>query len=561
MSSIGAPTHAPKALRGRGITIFSLVLLIAVLGLAVLYAVKHRGPVLPPLGEGNWETVKREDFPVVIKEKGSLKPAKVISIMVTRDGKVGWVVPDGSRVKKGDKVLALDTDDLQKEIAKIEDDVMVAQRNLDTQVQTLDLETKRLDTDLLAVRDALDLAKLKESDLKSMPKDIDKESAASTVKASEARLEAARVDLDLIRPLLDMGFVSRVEYQQKELALNLAEEDLESAHLKAKRILDGATKIQLVQAAQDVSTAQCDYALKEIERESSLDSLKAKVVTAEQGLKWNKAVLAERKRWLEESVRYAPSDGLVVYREYGGRGRPRKVSVGEQINPWITPLELPNYDVMRVRTQIPEESVDRLVARRKLANGAQAPGTKVKVQVNSVAGHDYEAEVVWIDGWARDRNDDKPDTDKKREGLAGVRVFNVEVEILESDPEHLREGFQVGVVFPLEVIPNAISVPAHAVEYRDQHAFLIVGSAENYQLRQVKLGKPMVERVEIVDGLKEGEQVWIKPAPVKPKTLESRGEKDAAPDAGKSGSPDAPAKSARPNRPAKSGPGGGGGGK
>ena len=94
--------------------------------------------------------------------------------------------------------------------------------------------------------------------------------------------------------------------------------------------------------------------------------------------------------------------------------------------------------------------------------------------IKTLPDKEYPAEVIWIDGWARDRNAKLADADAKAQGLAGVRVFDVEVELLESDTERLRDGFQARVEFPGDTRKSVLSLPLTAIVHREGGTFVQV---------------------------------------------------------------------------------------
>src|SRR5205823_11438467 len=126
------------------------------------------------------------------------------------------------------------------------------------------------------------------------------------------------------------------------------------------------------------------------------------------------------KQDLEHSVVRAPHEGVVVYRVVDDRLN-KKAEVGDKVGPWRSPVDLPNYTKMKCRTQVPESFVQQLAARRSSdsALGA-APGSRASIMLNTQREKEYPAEVIWIDGWARDRNSKLADADAKAQGLAGV---------------------------------------------------------------------------------------------------------------------------------------------
>ena len=499
------------------------MILLALLSAGVLgwYFLKGEGASADaPAAGGDWETVKRyADFEIVCREDGELLPVKVTTIGFTRWGKVEWLIPEGTRVKKGERIVTLETEKLVEEIQQIQDEVSMAERTLAQQEQTRELEVKRLELEMLAEKDRLELAQLKAREILARPTAIEKEEAASLLQGAEARVSAARGDLAAMAPLIEKGFAQRVDVENKELALNLAGNELERSRMGARKLLDGATSEERQRAALDQRMAEIAYQQKELDRDVALGNNNFQVRASEFQLTRVRERLADRKLHLVESSRAAPHDGIVVYRMVG-RHSAKKVQVGDHVGPWASPMDLPNYELMKVRTQVPESVVRKLTPRRQnqaeydSAQGASSVlGSPARVRVKTLPGKVYAAEVTWIDGWARDRNAKLSEADIKSQGHSGVQVFDVEVELKESDPARLREGFQASVEFPFETLHGVVAIPEHAVTVRDGRASVKVISGSRQVERAVQSGPKSSGRVVILSGLEEGERILIPPKP------------------------------------------------
>ncbi|MBI3827981.1 MAG: hypothetical protein HY291_00595 [Planctomycetes bacterium] len=495
-----------------GIPVAAL-LLAATLGWVTIHG-KHAGADSAGTVSGEWLTVERGDFEIVCSEDGELRPVKVTTIGFTNWGKVSWLVPEGTRVHKGDKIVSLETDKLEEEIQQLQDEVATNERNLAQSEQTEELDKKRLEASMLTEKDRLDLARLKEKQILEKPDDLDKQDAANTLKSAEAKLASAKGDYESLAPLVEKGFATRADVESKELSMKLAECDLETARLKAQDLLDGATSEERRKANLDRSVAEAAYKLKEIDRDQQLVADAFAVRAARFGTEKSRERLERRKKNLEESTRTAPHEGIVVYRTVGWEGN-KKVSIGDNVGPWMSPVDLPSYDSMKVRTQVPESVVRYLAPRHDPAGAGDAgkPGSAARVRVKTLPGKVYPAEVTWIDGWARDRNAKLSEADIKNKGLSGVRVFDVEVELKESDPDRLRDGFQAIVDFPIETLKSVIAIPAHAVRTVDGRATVQAGVDGKVETRMVRMGKESNGRVVIEEGLREGERVLVPPKP------------------------------------------------
>ncbi|HEY3319539.1 MAG TPA: hypothetical protein VGP72_03575 [Planctomycetota bacterium] len=495
-----------------------------------------------PTKPGQWVPIRRGDFEVLCREEGELKPVKVTSLTFLRWGKISFLIPEGTYVKKGEKVVAMETKDLEEEVSQLQEDASAAERNLAQLEQNRDLEIKRLSVDMASVKDMDAFATLKEKDLISRPLDVDKEQATSMLEGARARLANAEADLVAYKPLADMGFGRGTDLAAKEVAVAKAKVELQRAEMKFQLTMAGATFTSVVtpirsydrdKAKLGRESAALDVKLKQIEVEDTTDALEVKIKAAQRSLAHTKRHISRHKVDLERSVLIAPHEGLVVYRTSDFRGM-KKPEIGEWAGPWFSPVELPNYERMKVRTQVPESFINRIQARPpKTADGqaagtALSPASKARVTIKTLPDKVYTAEVTWIDGWARDRNSKLSDADIKAQGLSGVRVFDVEVELEESDAERLREGFRATVDFPVEMHAGVLSIPVSAITDRNHAPHVLVKTSEGNQWQKVEIGVQSLDRVIVTSGIHDGDEIFVPAAtsqenqPRKPKMPEEK---------------------------------------
>ncbi|HYG75369.1 MAG TPA: hypothetical protein VEK08_10240 [Planctomycetota bacterium] len=468
-----------------------------------------------PTAAGEWVTVKRGDFEVLCREEGELKPVKVTSMTFLRWGKISFLVPEGSYVKKGDKVVSLETKELEEEVSRLQDDVAVAERNLFQQEQNRDLEIKRLVKDLETEKERDAFADLKLRELLSKPLPVDKEEIENQLAGAKARLANAKADLEAYKPLAEKGFGKGSDLMGKELAVARAEVELQRTEMKYRITMGGALDYEKAKAKLERENAAMSLKLKALDVDDQSDSLNVKVNTQERALAHLKRRLDRRKLDLERSTLIAPHDGIAVYRVNEFRGN-RKVEIGEYVGPWLSPIDLPSYDKMKVRTQVPESFINKIKARPSVEEGkdhdakaAIGTGSKARVMVKTLPDRVYSGEVTWIDGWARDRNSKLSEADVKAQGLSGVRVFDVEVELQESDTDRLREGFRATVDFPVETFSNVISIPISAISNRGGATIVQVRRGGSIEWRKVELGIQSLDKVIVTANLQEGEEVFV----------------------------------------------------
>lgn len=528
------PGHRPT-----GRPTFALLALVSGLGLAMLLgwtffrgAVSQAGPEQDEPGE--WVPVeRREKFPVVVPEDGELQPVKNNTVGFRTEGKLAWILPEGAHVKKGDKLAELETDDLKEEIQNIADDLATAEKNLAEQEQLKTLEYKRLEAESLAEKDRVELARMREKEVLERPTALEKESAEIGLKKAEARVKAAREELQSSQMLMESGAEQRAKYETKVVDLKLAENELEQEKLKARKVLDGAIEAERRKAHLERQDAEIKYKLKLIDRDDALANIEGKVRSAGNAVKSLRKRLEDRQRRLNDCIVCAPHDGIMTYRDMSWNGTGEKIEIGDRVRSWRPPIDLPSYDLMKVRSMVPE-SIVRMLHPRKVGEGGEVlqAGSPVAVTVKTLPGRVYKAEVTWIDGWSRDRNDKLSEADIKHQGLAGVRVFDIEVEILEKDTEHLRAGFNAVVEYPIETLLDVLVVPIHAVTAIEGQTTVRVRLDGRLITRPVTLGSESKGEVVVKDGLKEGDRIWVPPAPKEEeeqRPKEKDAEKKAAP--------------------------------
>ena len=481
---------------------------------------------------GDWVQVKRGDFEILCREEGELRAVKVTTLTFLRWGKISFLVPEGTVIKKGDKLISLETKDLEELVLHDDEDLAAAERNLAQRGQTRDLETKRLKTELASERERAALAVLTEKELLAQPLPLDREEAAGLLEGAKARLDNTDAVLAAYKPLVDAGFGSGSELAFRELAVTKAKVELQRAKMKYEMTMKGALPEDREKARLGRELAERNLKIKEIDVANQLDSLDVQVHSAERAVAHLGRRAGRHKEDLDHSTLYAPHDGVVVYRLIDWRGN-KKVEVGDYVGPWLSPMELPNLEKMKVRTQVPESFIRKIRARTVAINAssyqeggappgakAQAAGSPARVIVKTLPDRVYAAEVTWIDGWARDRNSKLSDADIKAQGLSGVRVFDVEVELKQSDMENLREGFRATVEFPVETHHDLLSVPISAVSSRDGQTRVQVLHDGAAQWRQVGLGMQSLDHVVVTANLSEGETVFVPRAAPPPRAAE-----------------------------------------
>jgi RND family efflux transporter MFP subunit len=228
--------------------------------------------------------------------------------------------------------------------------------------------------------------------------------------------------------------------------------------------------VQEIQAKVDQARAMLDQAQRDFDRQNQLIASKATTRqdfdTADARVKVSTAAVREAETMMSYAQVTAPFDGVVT----------RKLAdVGDLAMPGKPLLEIEAPTSLRFEADLPEAILDRV----KL-------GEKMTVRLAKV----IEGTVSEI----------SPVADPVS------RTFNVKLDL--PPTEGLRTGQFGRISVPVAEV-KLLLVPQSAVLKRGQMELIFIAKDSKAALRLVKTGKTLDDRIEVLSGLEEGEQIII----------------------------------------------------
>jgi multidrug efflux pump subunit AcrA (membrane-fusion protein) len=91
----------------------------------------------------------------------------------------------------------------------------------------------------------------------------------------------------------------------------------------------------------------------------------------------------------------------------------------------------------------------------------------------------------------------------------GQKVFELDLAPEKTD-SRLRPGMTANISIILETLPNALTLPVSAVFRKEGRSVVYLATKDGYKVQPVTLGRSNRERVEILSGLKENDEVFKK---------------------------------------------------
>lgn len=475
----------------------------------------------------------RGDLVIPVTDRGELESAQSEQVVceVEGGGKIATIVPEGTRVKKGDEVARFDTDALQKAVNEQTIKWEQAVNKAKAALSELEVQKNKEMSEVDKAQLALDLAKidLKAYEDKEGEYQVEVDKRQGAIELAKMELQRAKDELEFTQGLVKKGFAQLEQLPALELAVKSKDytvsekmsdlnvfrkftSEKKRVELRAKS-RDAERELERTKKSQEAATEKADNEVKASKKTSDLE---------EQHLK-------RFREQMEKCVVKAPSEGIVIYYNRRFWDESSRIRPGANVYFQQPIFTLPDLDNMQVKMKVHESVV------KKVLKGMTATMT-----IEAFAGHVLNGKVKSVATLASN----------ERYWGGGVKEYEVVVTIDDLPSEAgLRPGMTAEVKIVVKTIPDALTVPVSAVTESGGQHICYVKTPRGVERRVVKIGEGNEQNIQILEGLEEGEEVALD-ARVRAVAEVKAGEqkdKDGSKDAKK----DEPAKAPAPSPPAK----------
>jgi multidrug efflux pump subunit AcrA (membrane-fusion protein) len=405
-------------------------------------------------------TVNRGDFELTLTERGEVEAFDVTEIRSlvksnnTSGNAILRIVPEGTKVKKGDFLVELDSSSLVT--------LRTSQQILVNDAQAAEVEAhNNYDVAVITKREYLEGTYLQ-----------DRQAIESELFVAEENLNRAKEYFAYSQKLASKGYVNENQLEADRFAVSKANKDLDAAKTKLK-VLDEFTK------QKQASTL-----------DSAILIAKAKWEAAQNSDKLEVDKLKDIDDQIAKCTMTAPQDGIVKYAHVSdGRGDQQFiVDEGTMVRERQVIIKLPNADSMRVNITVNESLVQYL-----------APGMAADIRP---VGYDRV-----LHGTVEKVNQYAEPTGWRQ---ANVKEYKAFVHIDDASAD-LRSGMTASVTVHCANVPNAMQVPVQAMYAHGPKFFCFVYDHGRWNAREVKAGPTNDKTFVIESGLNEGDQVAMNP--------------------------------------------------
>lgn len=442
-------------------------------------------------------TVRRDDLVIGLFQGGYINASKKhkVALQANYKTKILWVIDENSKVKKGDILAKLETDDLKEQI----ENYVIELDNLTKELAVNYEEEKILQSTNAAALQNAEEQLLQADDALRKYRRFERASKRDSLELAISNAESAlQTAKDEYITLRDSDTASSTDEdaeakRRKQLAsaqdkIDKAENTLSSAENDRKvfRRYDHPSKVtRLVNAYEQ---AELNLKKTKISTESQVVQKSKHIANLQRRIKRVRDQLARHREYLEMMVIAAPADGVVIYADPDRRWGNIDVKPGLEIWKGQVLFTIPEMSNLVVDFDLPEQYRSKVKV-----------GDRAYIFPDSLPGEKFEGEIMHIDtlpvnlvSW----------------DSASPKVYKTKIKLDKQSPK-LVNGMSAQINVITKVIKNTLFVPVEAV-FDDKDRFFVYRNTPTGPVEtDVTIGESNDNFVQITSGLKEGDSVCL----------------------------------------------------
>jgi HlyD family secretion protein len=436
--------------------------------------------------------VRKATLRITVTERGNLESC------VTVDGtcevnanqiKIISLVPEGTKVKKGEIVCKFDSSEIDKNIAQQDIKAKQARSRIETTQQEVEIQRNKGESDIIAAKVELTLAEL---DLEKYqkgdyPAETTKQKGEIGLKKKD--LEEAKNKLDQYRQLMKKGFKSpeQVRIQEADVARYQLQYESALLELKVKENYEYKRKSTEFSAKSHQASKKVEQAV------ATLKAQMSKATSENEGAKGTFDIeqqqYQEYLKQKDKTIIRAGQDGIVAYANDSWYDSSRQIREGATVYSMQKVFSLPDMSQMQVKVNIHESLIKKIKV-----------GQKAEVRIESFPSLVFLGTVTSVSQLA----------DSTRPWMTGgVKQYPTIVKLDSLLAQDLKPGMTAEAKVMVGELDNVLVVPVQAVAEHKGEFYAYANRPEGLRRQKVMIGENNETHVQVLDGLKEGDQVAL----------------------------------------------------
>lgn len=485
-----SPTPSRKErFRSRGLAIAVLVGLGYLVWAYLLPMFSNVGPSQLPLTA----LVRSGELKITVSDRGNIESVDAVSVICENQGggKIMTIVPEGTRVAKGDVVCTLDPD----QYLKLQSEQLVRYETALGKVQSAKSDLTQAEskaaTEIAKALKTLKLAKIDLESYKAKDGEYVKESEKlkGALELAKKELVEAEEDFEFTKKQLRRGFGDYTAVKSKELNMQQKKYNVSSAQAELTLLENYTRRKKITELEFNAEDAERELKSTTTAQTSAVEKAKNELKSAESTAQIEKATLERIQKQIERCTIKAPSAGIVVYSNSRFWDESARIRPGAQLYSQQEILTLPDLNKLKVKMKVHESVI------KKVQTGMSASITMDALPNRVLNGKVLKiATIAQKEGWTG----------------GGVKQYETEISIDDLPSEAgLKPGMSADVKILIRTIPDAISVPVSAItEFEGQRVVYRV-TGKTIERVVVEPGESNEQYVQILSGLNVGDCVTL----------------------------------------------------
>ena len=437
--------------------------------------------------------VARGDLVITVTDRGELESAQAVQVVceVEGGGKIVSILAEGTKVKKGDEVVRLDTDQLNKLIIEQQVKFEQAQGKVNTAESELEVQKNKEESEIAKSDLALALAVI-DLDAYEHPDGeyrVEFERRKAALELGKKELKEAEDNLAFTQSLIKKGLAQLEQQRVLELMVDGKASSVKQQAADLKVLETFTRKRKTTELKAKAKDADRELARTKKSQAAATAKAAGEVAAAKKTAELEQHALTRIEQQLDKCLIVAPEEGIVIYANTRYWDESMRIRPGGQVHFQQPIFTLPDLGNMQVKLKVHESMVKKVL-----------PGQTATMKVEAISSRVLHGKVVSVASVAQ------------AEPWRGTAVKEydavVSIDDLPKD-DGLRPGMTAEVKILVKTLEDVLSVPVQAVtEYDGQHVCYVVGLGR-IDKRTVEVGDNNEQRIQIVKGVAEGEQVAL----------------------------------------------------
>ncbi|HBG25791.1 MAG: hypothetical protein A2Y10_02145 [Planctomycetes bacterium GWF2_41_51] len=441
--------------------------------------------------------VKKGPLTISFVESGTIKARDQVILKCEVEGRtsITYVIPEGTRVTKGELLIELDVSSLEDQRIDREIDVQNAEAAYISAKENLAVveNQAKSDNDLAELTLAFAKQDLEKYEKGEFLSELLK--ANTEITLAEEELSKAEDYLEWSEKLFSEKYIPETELKGDRLTKKKWELNLDIANTNKQLLTDYTYKRNLAKLISDVN--QNEMALERTIRKANANVIQAQaeLKAKEAEFRRQKDKLVKVENQISKTKIYAPENGLVIYatsaKSSGWRGSSSEpLDIGREVSEREELIYLPTGDATDAEIMIHESYLKKILK-----------GMPTIITVDALAGKTFYGTIKQI----------APLPDSRSMWMnPDLKVYMTKVEMEGLDPM-LRSGMSCQAEIIVQQIKEAVYIPLQAVIRVAQEPTVFVKNGKTFAARTVKTGLDNNKVIHITEGLNDGDTILLNP--------------------------------------------------